>query len=200
MKAKKYNYFYKITNLINNHFYYGVHSTDNLEDGYMGSGKRLQYAYKKYGIEKFKKEILKYFDTQEEAYNYEELIVNENLIKNDECYNIKVGGTGGTKGYLFVKTSRNNEFFYILKEDYNPKIHQTSWTGKHHTLEGKNNRRKKQTPKDSTNPRVWVTNMKGTVKYIRKEQLDDFLKNGFELGRTGYVPRKNAQGKIITIE
>ena len=27
IKEKKYNYFYKITNLINGHFYYGIHST-----------------------------------------------------------------------------------------------------------------------------------------------------------------------------
>ena len=46
----KYHYFYKITNNINNHFYYGVHNTNNLNDGYMGSGKRLHIAYKKYGI------------------------------------------------------------------------------------------------------------------------------------------------------
>lgn len=46
-QQKKYNYFYKITNNINNHYYYyGIHSTDNINDGYMGSGYRLQYAYK----------------------------------------------------------------------------------------------------------------------------------------------------------
>ena len=61
--VKKYNYFYKITNNLNNHFYYGIHSTNDLEDGYMGSGTRLHYAYKKYGIDNFSKEILKYFET-----------------------------------------------------------------------------------------------------------------------------------------
>lgn len=91
---QQYHYFYKITNLINNHFYYGVHNTNNLNDGYMGSGKRLQYAYKKYGIENFKKEILKYFNTKEEAYEYESIIVNEELINNKECYNIVTGGKG----------------------------------------------------------------------------------------------------------
>ena len=63
MKKYNYFYFYKITNNINNHYYYGVHCTDNLDDGYMGSGTRLHYAYKKYGMKNFTKEILKYFDT-----------------------------------------------------------------------------------------------------------------------------------------
>lgn len=44
MKTKKYHYFYKITNTINNKYYYGVHSTDNLNDGYMGSGTVIRMA------------------------------------------------------------------------------------------------------------------------------------------------------------
>ena len=83
-----YHYFYKITNNINNYFYYGVRSTNNLDDGYMGSGHRLHIAYKKHSIENFSKEILKYFDT-EEVYEYEAKIVNEDLVHNPECYNIQ---------------------------------------------------------------------------------------------------------------
>ena len=78
-----YHYFYKITNTINGNFYYGVHNTTNLNDGYMGSGKLLKMAYKKYGIENFKKEIVKFFDTMDEAFSYEHEIVNEELIKDD---------------------------------------------------------------------------------------------------------------------
>ena len=70
-KSTKYHYFYKITNNLNGHFYYGVHNTNDLNDGYMGSGTRLHYAYKKYGIENFTKEILKFFDTSKEAFEYE---------------------------------------------------------------------------------------------------------------------------------
>lgn len=61
LNSKKYNYFYKITNKINRKYYYGVHSTDNLNDGYMGSGVRLLAAFKKYGIKNFYKEIVDFF-------------------------------------------------------------------------------------------------------------------------------------------
>ena len=88
----KYNYFYKIINLINGKYYYGIHSTNNLEDGYMGSGTLLHKAYKKYGIENFNKEILKYFTTRKELVEYEENIVNEVVIKDNNSYNINLGG------------------------------------------------------------------------------------------------------------
>ena len=102
-KTYKYHYFYKITNLINDHFYYGVHNTDNLNDGYMGSGKRLALAYKKYGIENFKKEILKFFNTKEDAFEYESEIVNEYLVNINECYNLTNGGSPSVWG----KNSKN---------------------------------------------------------------------------------------------
>lgn len=93
---KKYHYFYQIVNNINQHFYYGIHSTDNLDDGYMGSGVRLHRAYKKYGIENFSKEILKFFDTRKDAADYEAEIVTESLMRDDNCYNIAHGGENPT--------------------------------------------------------------------------------------------------------
>lgn len=95
---KKFNYFYKIENLINGKFYFGVHGTDILADGYIGSGTRLKYAIRKYGIENFKKEIVMFFDKHKEALDYEAEIVNEELILDPSCYNLKTGGSGGNNG------------------------------------------------------------------------------------------------------
>lgn len=83
---------------MNNKFYYGVHSTENINDGYLGSGNLIIKAVKKYGSSNFKKEILKYFSSVEEMYLYEKMIVNKELVKDKNCYNIIEGGIGSSSG------------------------------------------------------------------------------------------------------
>ena len=114
---RKYHYFYKITNNVNGHFYYGVHNTDDLDDGYMGSGKRLQFAYKKYGIDNFSKEIIKFFDTSKEAFEYESDVVTENLVKEASCYNCELGGVFiDTTGFASVKDKNGNRFLVDVED------------------------------------------------------------------------------------
>jgi hypothetical protein len=91
---RKFNYLYKITNITNNKIYIGVHRTDNMEDGYMGSGTNIKRAISKYGIENFKKEIIAIYSTYKEALEHESSIVTEDFINSVDTYNIKVGGYG----------------------------------------------------------------------------------------------------------
>lgn len=99
---KNYYYFYKITNTINNKYYYGVHSTNDMNDGYMGSGIALKNAYEKYGKSNFTKTIMRYFVDKEDMYEYEKLIVNKDLINDPLCYNLK---TGGEAEYAYTSES-----------------------------------------------------------------------------------------------
>jgi len=82
---KKYNFVYKTTNLINKKIYVGVHSTDNLDDGYLGSGKRLLLAIRKYGKENFKREIISFVDSREDAYKLESEIVTNLFYRKQRC-------------------------------------------------------------------------------------------------------------------
>lgn len=91
---KKYYYFYKITNLKNGNFYYGVHSTNNLDDGYMGSGAIIKSIIKKYGTEFLQKDIIKFFDSSKTMYAYEKLVVTNEMIQDPKCYNLTEGGIG----------------------------------------------------------------------------------------------------------
>lgn len=94
-------YIYKITNRINNKIYIGQHITNNMNDGYMGSGSAINQAYKKYGKDNFTKEIL--FYTVSKIKKNLKVILNplEILyIKKYEAnnrnigYNLTLGGDG----------------------------------------------------------------------------------------------------------
>lgn len=117
MKQYKYHYFYRIENLIDGKFYYGIHSTDNLEDGYMGSGHRLKEAMKIFGKENFKKNVIKHFETREKASEYEALMVTENLVHDRNCYNVKCGGDYGTTSGTILVKDKNDKWFRVASDD-----------------------------------------------------------------------------------
>jgi hypothetical protein len=88
------HYVYKITNLMNDMFYIGKHSTEHVDDGYMGSGTLLRRAIAKHGPDNFKKEILQFFDTADQALEYEKQLVTKEIVERKDTYNLNVGGSG----------------------------------------------------------------------------------------------------------
>ena len=70
---------YKITNLINKKIYIGKHITNNINDNYMGSSIDLNNDIKKYGIIKFKKEILYDFNKLFNQFMLYYLLINSLL-------------------------------------------------------------------------------------------------------------------------
>jgi len=203
---------YKITNTINNKTYIGVHQTKDIDDGYMGSGVGLKLAYKKYGINKFKKEILKECSSSKEMFEMEASLVNESFVKNKNTYNQKVGGFGGfdhlntrdsehiarsSKGGKIAIVKMRETVAAKVKEDpeYAEFIRfkcRNSFKGKSHTDEtkrliGENSKIKQAGKRNSQFGTMWITNQKLSLnKKIKKEELASYEKKGWIKGRKSY--------------
>lgn len=95
-KSKEMWILYQTTNLINKKIYVGVHKCNNtvISKCYLGSGKALKPAIKKYGRENFTRVTLAEFNCGGEAYLAETVMVNEEFIKRSDTYNMKIGGLG----------------------------------------------------------------------------------------------------------
>lgn len=99
---------YQVTNLLNGKIYVGAHKTKNVNDHYMGSGKIILAAIKKYGRDNFSKTILEICDTPEQMYHREREIVNTEFIERLDTYNTKLGGIGG---FDHVNSNKNATYY-----------------------------------------------------------------------------------------
>lgn len=130
-KNRKYHYIYKITRF-DGKYYIGMHSTDNLEDGYFGSGKRLWYSIKKYGKDKHTKELLEFLPSRESLRNREKELVCRELLGDSSCMNIALGGGGSwdhvnndpRKSIWLQKAGKNGGFSnsHLYSEDLKIKL------------------------------------------------------------------------------
>jgi hypothetical protein len=86
------SYFYVIVNKITGQRYYGSGSKKN----YFGSSNYLKNSIKKYGIDNFEKNILRYFKTREDAFVFEDRFLKLYKISSlPNTYNLKDSGKGG---------------------------------------------------------------------------------------------------------
>lgn len=107
-----YGFIYETTNLINGKKYIGMHKS-NVFDSYLGSGKILQKAIKKYGKENFCRKILQTANSLDELKNLEIFYIDKfNACNSEEYYNIAEGGIGGN---LIIHYSEAQKEEYLQK-------------------------------------------------------------------------------------
>jgi hypothetical protein len=176
-----------------------MHSTNELNDGYIGSGKILWYSIKKYGKENFNFEILEFLPNRKKLKIKEKEIVNEGLLKDSLCMNLKQGGDGGFSNeehrIKFLQASKTNgaiekgrEKIKELRKDKNwvkwhservkeGKLKKTgfkgTFNGKKHTKESKDKIRKAKIGKTPINLGKKMTEN-------QKNKISDSLKNWFK--------------------
>jgi hypothetical protein len=191
-KEKKYHYIYKTTNVKNDKFYIGMHSTDNLNDGYMGSGKRLWHSINYHGKDNHVCEILEYCKDRKELKILEKEIVNDDLLNEDLCMNLVVGGEGGfislegTKRGAKITNTRHKDKLSEWRAKGGAKsgaknLKQLDWTGKKHSEKTKLKMRKPKNKGEANSQfgSCWITNEKENRKIMRGDSIPE----GWRLGR-----------------
>lgn len=141
-KEYKYKFTYKIINLINKKYYYGVHFSNRLKDGYKGSGRLIKKAQKKYGKENLILIYLEFFKTIEDAYKGEAKLITKEDLMNPMCYNLSFGGNGfpplSNKDILKLKQLKNNKDLSMEDIDLiNEKIYTYEQANKKRSLASK---------------------------------------------------------------
>jgi hypothetical protein len=207
-KEKQFHYLYKIANTKNGKYYIGMHSTDNIEDGYLGSGRLIRNSIRSHGKDAHTKEILEYFDDRESLRKKEIDTVNDDLLSDPMCMNLMIGGDGG---YISVENQRarsigggkafakmlkcNPEALEKLRQQSRLNINNANYPGRdYNTFEGKSHTEEAKRSigiKNSINQKGeknsqfgtrWINN--GNVnKKIKSEDLDNYLNNGWSTGR-----------------
>jgi hypothetical protein len=93
--GRKFHFIYKTTCAITGRYYIGMHSTDYVEDGYLGSGQILKCSVRKYGEAAHVREVLEFLPDRNSLRRREIVLVEQVLHKDPLCMNVHPGGSYG---------------------------------------------------------------------------------------------------------
>lgn len=196
---KKYNYVYKLTfKYDNRYYYYGVHSTNinPEEDDYYGSGANVKKLKSLYGKDCFNKEILEFFGTRKEALLAEDSLVPITILSDKFCLNrIQGGGTFDTTGIVMDEDFRKNVSERFLGKPRSPEAIAKMIEARRRR--GTDKHSKEAREKMSKNKKNLIPVVKGeSYIWINKEELDQYLSQGWQHGFTKCRNQKVAESKM----
>jgi hypothetical protein len=179
-----------------------MHSTDNLNDDYFGSGHVLWRSIKKYGKENHKCEILEHLFDRQSLKLREREIVNEEVLGDKLCMNLRLGGEGweseeASKAAILGNKSIRRDHVEIAIKSLRTKTINNSfnrkqwgnWNGRSHTDEtklkiGKANSIAQKGIGNSQFGKMWIYNESLKLsKSISNDLLEEFLIDGWKVGR-----------------
>lgn len=90
---KSFHFLYRTVCLVTGRWYIGIHSTDDMGDGYLGSGRQVSNSIRKHGKENHTREIIELCPSRAFLCEREECVVTHEMISDPLCMNLIKGGT-----------------------------------------------------------------------------------------------------------
>ena len=182
--------------MVNGKYYIGVHQTDNIDDGYLGSGTLLSKAIKKYGSSCFTRNILEYFDSKEEMYKRESEVVD---CLSENTYNMVPGGSGASilnnrKAFTGNHSQKTKDKISrtltgrTLSENHKSNVSKNHWARKNPKEQAKHARSIPQTVRSLETRSKISESLKGNTnssgRELKRVKCPHCLKEGSELAMT----------------
>lgn len=205
---RMYHYIYKTTR-DDGKYYIGMHSTDDLNDGYQGSGTLLTKSVKKHGADRHQTEILEFLGSRSLLKDRERQIVNEEILDDHKCMNLQLGGGGfiqwhadnaetfhrsGWEAIMASRTysneskairMRNALATYQKNKDAGLHAPMTHWQGRKHSEETKQKMRKPRgvgAANSQFGKRCSIMNNGQVSKRVPLEEVETHLADGWTKG------------------
>ena len=209
-------FLYVTVNKCNGKSYIGVkhfNKTGSKWDEYLGSGKILKQAIKKYGKESFYKIIVQIVKTEDELFNIEKEIIKINkAVKNENFYNISNGGHGGDsfsgyskeefKKYCNNLKGENNPFYGRKHSKKSKELMIKRRTGENHWLFGKHQSEETKKKLSDSRKQYYKTHIHHssiTTKIVLKNETKIFDSIAKALEYTGFQKRDYSRIKKYDI-
>jgi group I intron endonuclease len=209
---RKYHFIYKTTCSVNGKYYYGMHSTDDLEDGYIGSGTYLAKSVRKHGRENFKLEILEFCLDRENLKQREAELITEEMLNDPMCMNLRLGGHGGWE--IVHQRLKTDQEFKKRHSNSLSRSHQyrkgilfndkrCDWTGRNHSEETKkkiseSNKLNHLGDRNSQFGRYWCHNpISGEIKRLLHNEE---IPSGWRKGKVSKVIEEKIDHRRILAE
>ena len=180
---RKYHMLYKTTCIVTGKWYIGIHSTDHLDDGYLGSGRYLTNSVNKYGRGAHIRTVLDMFDTRKEMIAAEKEKVTNEMLLDPMCMNLMIGGTSREEHKNIILERASKKISEVAKAMWarrkdNPELME-SFISKVHTKEHKIKRAESLKAKGYKRTSAQLENMKaGQAKYYSSVDKDILLARG----------------------
>lgn len=199
-----FGYVYLTTNTVNGKRYIGRHKASEFEGTkYLGSGKILELAIRKYGEDKFTVEMICECHSDEELNKMEEYYIQKyNAQQDPDFYNIRRGGCRGPGGPMFrghkhtltTKMKMSQSRIGSKNSNYGNRWHQSEELKEKHRKisSGSGNGMWGKKHSEHTKKLIGAKNSEqlkgrklisknGVRKFVHPEEVPTYLENGWQM-------------------